>query len=140
MPSVEHLMASEVAHVEKEKEILTNELLQRNDEFSKMKEVNYVFQQKLDAHVCIVFVQEDYEGPADKLTRVMTELKISENEMRNIQRDFESVMKIIKATENGMDMAKQTVEKYKNDSHIYFQEIKDLKEKVKGNVSRIQAR
>lgn len=60
MPSVEHLMASEVAHVEKEKEILTNELLQRNDEFSKMKEVNYVFQQKLDAHVCIVFVQEDY--------------------------------------------------------------------------------
>ena len=41
LPFVEHVMALEVARVEKETYILNNELLKRNDYISNLKEMNY---------------------------------------------------------------------------------------------------
>jgi len=37
MPTIEHVMAPEITHVEKEKEALTEELIKRNDEIAKVK-------------------------------------------------------------------------------------------------------
>lgn len=42
LPSLEHPMATEVAQVEKEKEVFTNELLQRNEEVTKLKEMCFL--------------------------------------------------------------------------------------------------
>jgi len=43
-----------------------------------------MLQQKIDSHVCTIVVQDDSEDPMDKLTRVMNELHIYENEMNKI--------------------------------------------------------
>lgn len=83
-PVVEPVMALDVAQVDKEKEILTKELMERNNEVGFLKELNISLQQKLDTHVCTILVQLDSKDPIDKLTRVMIELKISEDEMKKM--------------------------------------------------------
>jgi len=60
--------------------------------------------------------------------------------MKKIQRDYESALKIIKATKRDLAMSKENDEKYRNDFQVASQEIKEVKEKVKGNMSLIQAR
>lgn len=140
MLSIEHPMALEVAQVEKEKQDLTEEVIQRNDEITKLKEINSMLQQKIDSHVCTIVVQDDSEDPMDKLTRVMNELHIYENEMNKIQRDYKSALKVIKSIERELAMYKENADKCRNDFQVASQEIKELKEKVKGNMSLIQAK
>jgi len=82
IPTIEHVMAPEVTHVEKEKESLTEELIKRNDEIAKVKEIHIVLQQKIDSHVCTIVIPTNWEDPTNKLTRIMTEMNISENEMK----------------------------------------------------------
>ena len=86
-------------------------LLQINDENAKLKEMNSILQQKIDSHVCIILVQADSEDPTNKLTKVMIELQIFENETKKVQRDYESDLKIIKSTERDLEMPKENVEK-----------------------------
>lgn len=78
LPSIEHPMATEVAEVEKEKETLIQEILQRNEEVTKLKEMNLVLEQKIDSHVFTIVVAADSEESIAKLTRVMIELQIAE--------------------------------------------------------------
>jgi len=82
MPAIEHVMTPEVTQVEKEKEALTEELIKRNDEIAKVKEIHIVLQQKIDSHVCTNVIPTDSEDSTDKLTTVITEMNISENEMK----------------------------------------------------------
>ena len=101
--------------------------------------MNFVLQHKLGSHVCTILVQLDSEDPIEKLTRVMTELQILENEMKKIQRNFEDSQKILKITEKELAMARETTTKYKNDFQVASSQIKELKERVKGNMYPIQA-
>ena len=109
-----------------------------------MKSLNWrkwiLFCNRIDSHVCTILVRENSKDPTNKLTRVLTELQIFENEMKKIQRDYESALKIIKATKRDLAMSKENDEKYRNDFQVASQEIKEVKEKVKGNMSLIQAR
>jgi len=97
LPSVELPMASEVAGVEKENELLVQELLQMVEEIVKLKEVNLSLQQKIDSHVCIIVVAKN--SKAENLTQVRTELHITENELKKKNTYLENVVKIIKTTE-----------------------------------------
>lgn len=82
-------------------------------------------------------MQIDSEDPAAKLTWVMAKMKLAENEVKNNQYYFDNAMKALKAIEHELLMSKETVKKYINDYQLACQEIKELKEKVKGNISLI---
>ncbi len=82
MPAIEHVMTPEVTQVEKEKENLTGELIKINDEIAKVKEINIVLQQNIDSHVCTIVIPIDLEDPTNKMTRVITKMNISDNEMK----------------------------------------------------------
>jgi len=69
----------------------------------------------------------------------MTELK-SEDEIKKMQRNLDGTKQILKITGRELAMAKDTTSKYQNDYQTTCHEIKELKEKVKGNMSLIQAK
>lgn len=79
MLAVEPIMAPEVDQVEKEKELITQELLEIRKGVATLKELNASLQRKINTHVCTIVVQLDFEDPAHKISRVMTELKISKD-------------------------------------------------------------
>lgn len=101
-------MATKLAQVEKEKEVLNNDLLHSNEEVDKLKETNTTLQHKFESHVCIILVQVDYKDPAATITQVMTKLNIAKSEMKKNQNDFDNEMKVIKATEHELYMEKES--------------------------------
>ena len=107
---------------------------------SKPKKMNDMLHKKLDSHVCTNVLSSDFEDPTAMLTQVMTELRMAEIDLNKSQRDLDSALKVIKATEQEVPMTKDNVEKCMRDYQTSCQEIKELEEKVKGNMSLIQAR
>ena len=101
-----------------------------------MKELNAGLQQKINAHVCTIVVHLDSKDPTDKLTRVMTKLKISEDEIGKIQMNLDDTKEKLKHKERQLNMAKENASQYHKNYLTTCDEIKELK----GNMSLIQAR
>ena len=124
LPAGEHPMDVEVAQVEVEKEQLLQDLLQKNEEISKLKEMNDMLQKKLDSHVCTIVVSSDSEGPTAKLKQVMTELRMVEIDLKNTQRELEKACKVIKVTKQEVFMTKENVEKYRRVTKPVFRKLR----------------
>lgn len=71
LPTREYPIAAKVAQVGIEKEQLLQILLTKDEELSKLKEMNDMLQKKIDSHVCYVVVSLVSKDLAAKLTQVV---------------------------------------------------------------------
>lgn len=69
----------------------------------------------------------------------MMELKISEDEMKKIQKNIDDIKELLKFKERQLTMEKDSASRYQKYYQTTMYEIKDLKESVKGNMLLIQA-
>lgn len=94
----------------------------------------------MDTHACTILVQLDSKDPSDKMTRVMIELKISKDEMKKMQKNMDDTKELFKFKERQFTVEKDSASKYQKHDQATYHENKDLREKIKGNMSFIQAR
>jgi len=140
LSATEHVLAQELAQTEKEKKILTHEMVERNQEVASLKELNVELQQKIDKHVYTIVVQPRPGDPIEKLTRVMTELKISEDELKKLQKNIDDTKVQLKHKERQLNIAREHSTQHDKNSQSACDEVKELKDKLKGNMSLIQMR
>lgn len=72
-----------------------------------LKELNAGLQQKINAHVFTIVVQPESEDPTDKLTRVMTELKMLEDELRKIQKSLDDIKQKLRHKERQFNITRE---------------------------------
>ena len=133
LPTGEHSMAAEVVEVESEKESLLQQLLQKEEEISKLKETVLKLQSQIDSHSCTIIMPFGNDDPAAQLSQLNIELKMANKYLKKAQNDLETVTKIMQAKDGEID-------KYRTDCQTANAEIKSLKEKLKGNINLIQAK
>lgn len=74
-----------------------------------LKELNAGLQQRIDTHFCTIVMQPDSKDPTDKLTRVMIELKILEDELKNKNKNLDDTKEQLKHKERQLNMARENV-------------------------------
>ena len=99
----------------------------------RSKEIVVNLQGQIESHACTIFLSSGDDDPATRLSQLSTELKMAEVDLKKTQCDLDTTMKIIHAKDGG-------VNKYKSDFQTTYEEIKSFKEKLKGNMSLIQAK
>ncbi|MCY6524840.1 hypothetical protein, partial [Actinobacillus pleuropneumoniae] len=78
--------------------------------------------------------------PAAQVLQLGTKLKMVEHDVRKAQRELETTCKLLNLSEEEARREKDNAKKYREDLLRAEDEIKRLKEKMKGNMSLIQAR
>ena len=107
--------------------------MQKEEEVTKLKKISLSLQNHIESHTCTFVFPSGNEDPLAQISQLTTELQMVERDRKRAQADLETATKIIKATE-------EEVSKYKMDCQTADAEIKSLKEKLKGNISLIQAK
>lgn len=71
--------------------------------------------------------------PAARLSQLSTELKMEEIDLKKTKRELDTMMKIMQAKEGELN-------KYKSNFQTTYDEIKILKENLKGNITMIKTK
>lgn len=80
MPT-EHVTKTELTQVEKEREILTRDIVEKNKKVVILQHVQ-ILQQSIYKNVFTIVVLAESEDPAEKLTKVINDLNISYGELK----------------------------------------------------------
>ena len=126
-------MVAEVEKVESEKESLLQWILQKEEEITKLKETMLSLQNQIDSHSCTIILPLGNDDPAAQISQLNIELKMTERYLKRAQNDLETVTKIMQAKDGESN-------KYRTNFQTTDPEIKNLKEKLKGNISMTQAK
>lgn len=140
LPTGEHTIAARIDEVENEKGKLLQDVLRKTEERSLLKETLDKLQKQLDTHVFMVVMPSNTDDPATQVLQLGTKLKMAELDAKKAQRELETTCKLLNFSEEESRREKYNANKYIEDLLIAEDEIKRLKEKMKGNVSLIQAR
>lgn len=135
----EHVQTKELVHIELEKEKLTKELVDRNDEVVDRKIQVVELQEKMNYHVCVVEIPKYPQNPTEHLTKALTELQLSKGELKRVQRylDFANTRPAQK--EKQLEVALTNVEIINKNMQLSAEEVTELKPKLKGNMSLLEA-
>ena len=107
--------------------------MKKEEEISKIKQTAISLENNIDNHNFTFVFPSGNEDPQAQISQLNTELQMAERDRKKVQTDLETASKIIQAAEN-------EASKYKMDSQNANAEIKSLKDKLKGNISLIQAK
>lgn len=105
--------------------------MQKDEEISKIKQTAVSLQNHFDKHSCTFVFPTGNDDPQAQIVQLNTELQMAERDRKRAQTDLETTTKLIKVIEDEAD-------KYKLDFQNAEAEIKNLKERLKGNLSLIQ--
>lgn len=130
LPNGEHPMETEVAKVENKNESILQKLLQKEEDISKLKESVINLQSQIESHSCTIVMSSGTDDPTVILSQLITELNMAEIDLKETQSDFDTTMKIMQEKEGELN-------KYKSYCQTTYDEIKNLKEKLKGNITLI---
>lgn len=88
----------------------------------------------------MIVVPEDTQNPIDHLTQALTELQLYEGELKKIHSDFDTAKSQLAQKEKQLQALVIKAENVIKDLHVSTHENKDLKAKLKGNMSLLEAR
>jgi len=132
-PTRKHSMATEIVEVKNEKGKILQQLLQKEEEISKLKQTILSFHNHINAHMCTFVFPSGNEDSSGHISQLNTELQMEKKYRKKAQANLDTATNIIQVTGG-------EVSKYKMDYKNFDAEIKSLKEKLKGNISLIQAK
>ena len=95
-----------------------------------MNQIALSLQNHIESHTCTFILPYGNEDLVAQISQLATELNMVERDHKKAQTDMDTSMKIMQAKEG------ESCE-YKLDCQIFEVEIKNLKEKLKGNISLI---
>lgn len=140
MSGSEHVQSKDLAQVEEENDILAKDLIDRNNEILALKQQEAKLKKRIDSNICVVIMVEYPQNATKKHTKTLTELHLSEGELKRVQNDLDATQKILRQKEKNLEYAKTNVEIIGKNLQETNHEIFEMKENMKGNMSHLQAK
>lgn len=95
LPTGEH----PIAEVENEKEKLLQDVLQKTEEVSLLKESLDKLKRQVDTHVCTIVIPTNTDDSIAQVLQLGTELKIIEHDVKKAQIKLEIACKLLNLSE-----------------------------------------
>ena len=108
-------------------------MIKKDEELDKVKQTAITLQNQIQNHTCTFDFSAGVADPQAQVAQLNTELKMAERDCKQAQSELNTALRLMQGWEGKANENEENL-------HKAEEEIKELKDKLKGNISLIKAK